>query len=56
MYISRLRENPSDLVILSRNDTTYFSPDYIQMLSQRYAVDQTYSRLTVLRRIPPSQR
>jgi hypothetical protein len=50
LYIDRFFAAHHDLVILDKNDTTYYSPDYLQGLLQNYDEDQSYSRITVLRR------
>lgn len=51
LYVSRIMDRKFDLIILFKNDATYFSQYFIQRLAQNYIVDQSYSQLTVLRRI-----
>ena len=43
-----------DTVVLFKNDLTYMSPEFIEILSKNYTTDQSSHFLTVLRRIPGS--
>jgi len=43
-----------DTVVLFKNDLTYMSPEFIEILSKNYTTDQSSPFLTVLRRIPGS--
>ena len=41
-------------LILFKNDLTYTSPEFMEILSKDYAADQSSPFLTVLHRIPGS--
>jgi hypothetical protein len=41
-----------DTVVLFKNDLTYMSPEFIEILDQDYTTDQGSPFLNVLRRIP----
>jgi hypothetical protein len=43
-----------DAVVLFKNDLTYTSPDFLEILGKDYAADQSSPFLTVLHRIPGS--
>lgn len=50
MYADRFFEGHHDLLILNKNDVTFFPDYFVQALEDYYAVDQSYSRITVLHR------
>jgi|GEM_PF-6326614 len=43
-----------DTLVLFKNDLTYMSPEFIEILDQDYTTDQSSPFLTVLHRIPGS--
>lgn len=50
MYANQFFEGHFDLMILGKNDVCYLPDYFIQSLNDHYVVDQSYSRLTILRR------
>jgi hypothetical protein len=50
-YVARFLDARYDLLVLNKNDATYLPDYFLKSLAQRYTVDQSYSRLTVLRRL-----
>jgi len=51
-YISGWASRKFDTLIFFKNDLTYMPLEFIEILRAEYSVDQSYSLLTVLRRIP----
>jgi len=43
-----------ETVILIKNDTPYMSPEFLEILSKNYSMDQSSPFLAVLHRIPGS--
>ena len=50
MYVNGFFERHFDLLILNKNDVILFPDYFIHSLGYYYTIDQSYSRLTVLRR------
>jgi len=53
-YIKAWASRKFETVVLFKNDLTYMSPEFIEILSKNYITDQSSPFLTVLRRIPSS--
>jgi len=51
-YIKAWASKKFDTVVLFKNDLTYMSPEFIEILIKNYTVDQNSPFLTVLHRIP----
>lgn len=53
-YIKAWASREFDTVVLFKNDLTYMSPEFIEILDKNYTTDQSSPFLTVLHRIPGS--
>jgi len=53
-YIKAWASRKFETVVLFKNDLTYMSPEFIEILSKNYSMDQSSPFLTVLHRIPSS--
>jgi hypothetical protein len=53
-YIKAWAYRKFETVVLFKNDLTYMSPEFIEILSKNYITDQSSPFLTVLHRIPDS--
>jgi hypothetical protein len=53
-YIKAWASRKFETVVLFKNDLTYLSPEFIEILSKNYTTDQSSPFLTVLHRIPDS--
>jgi hypothetical protein len=48
-YFNNFLQSRRQLVILFKNDVTFFSQDEVRLLGQQYNLDQSYLMLTILR-------